>query len=427
MTDPHLDIILRDRFGLDVAEIRPLPGEVDLNALVSTTGGDRYVLKFHATGAPHDELDMQDAALAHVAATDATSAVPRVVGRHVVEIDDMQRVARLLTWVDGRPTSGARLSADLLHKIGIVVARTDLSLGTFTHPSVGRRYRWNMMQCGGLATPSDPWAASTLETFRNDVLPRLHELDQQTIHNDANDENIVVDDHGSAALIDYGDIVHSPRIVGLGVAIAYAMFGQLDPLSAAAEVVAGYHEVAPLEPDELALLDGVVRTRLAMSFAIAEAQVRERPENVDYLTTSQESIGDLVDLLRHIPPELAHATYRDACGYLPIADQRAVENFFDSVDFSPAPIVPTDLVDAQIIDWSTTADRSQRVPDDRPSLGRYGELRAIYDTDAFATPSGERRTLHLGIDVFVPSGTPVASPLAGTIHSCDVRDQPGDY
>ncbi|MGA9277047.1 aminotransferase class III-fold pyridoxal phosphate-dependent enzyme, partial [Ilumatobacter sp.] len=42
-------------------------------------------------------------------------------------------------------------------------------------------------------------------------------------------------------------------------------------------------------------------------------------------------------------------------------------------------------------------------------------------------PSGERRTLHLGIDVFVPSGTPVASPLAGTIHSCDVRDQPGDY
>ena len=49
-------------------------------------------------------------------------------------------------------------------------------------------------------------------------------------------------------------------------------------------------------------------------------------------------------------------------------------------------------------------------------IGTYCEKRSVYETDAFAdAASPERRTVHLGIDVFAPAMTPVYAPLAGTV------------
>lgn len=49
-------------------------------------------------------------------------------------------------------------------------------------------------------------------------------------------------------------------------------------------------------------------------------------------------------------------------------------------------------------------------------LGSYCEKRSVYETDAFAdAASPERRTVHLGIDVFAPAMTPVFAPLAGRV------------
>jgi len=284
-----------------------------------------------------------------------------------------------------------------------------------------------MMQSHDLPTSSDPWAAETLRSFCADVLPALQALPQRAVHNDANEYNVLVIDDEQVTLIDFGDAVTSPRVVGLGVAIAYAMLGQVDPLAAGAAVVGGYHEVAPLHLDELDVLDAVVRTRLAMSVTIAEQQIRDQPDNAAYLGMSQDAIACLAAVLTDIAPALASATYRHACGFIPISAERHIERFFGSAEFDPAPMVAADLSRAQIIDWSAAADRLQEIPQDRPSLGRYGELRTIYDTPAFGTPFEERRTLHLGIDVFVPEGTATRSPLDGVIHSCDIRDQPGDY
>jgi len=420
-----VEAMLRSRFGIEPTSCERLAGEVDHNTLVVDREGRHYVLKVHSPAAAVADLDMQDSALRHVT-TNGVESAPHLVARELISTDDGERVARLLSWVEGSPLGHRASTPELLRSIGQAVAHVDRALSGFDHAATERLYRWNMLQCGDLEPASDGWAAAKIQSFA-DALPALQALPQQTIHNDANEDNIVVADDGSVSLIDYGDIVRGPRVIGLGVAAAYAMFGQVDPLAAAADLVAGYHEVAPLEPAELALLDTVIRTRLAMSVTIAQMQVREQPDNVEYLTTSQSSIGDVVALLETIPTAFAHATYRNACGYLPVASARSVEAFLGSASFDPACLVDDDLGTAIVLDWSGDAGRSQSVPDDRPSLGRYGELRTVYETEAFATPSGERRTLHLGIDVFVPAGRSVYSPLDGVIHSCDVRDQPGDY
>jgi hypothetical protein len=64
----------------------------------------------------------------------------------------------------------------------------------------------------------------------------------------------------------------------------------------------------------------------------------------------------------------------------------------------------------------------------RYGIGGYMELRTIYDNRAqFDTSGEERRNLHLGVDIWGDAGTPVYSPLAGTIHSFQDNNNFGDY
>jgi murein DD-endopeptidase MepM/ murein hydrolase activator NlpD len=64
----------------------------------------------------------------------------------------------------------------------------------------------------------------------------------------------------------------------------------------------------------------------------------------------------------------------------------------------------------------------------RYGLGLYGEDRRVYATAQFADPGGpERRTRHLGIDVFAPAGTAVHAPLPGRVESVVHNPDPLDY
>jgi peptidoglycan LD-endopeptidase LytH len=58
--------------------------------------------------------------------------------------------------------------------------------------------------------------------------------------------------------------------------------------------------------------------------------------------------------------------------------------------------------------------------------GGYAEDRVLYFSDLFAN-GGEPRTVHLGIDVWLPAGTAVYSPLAATVHSFQDNHRLLDY
>lgn len=59
-------------------------------------------------------------------------------------------------------------------------------------------------------------------------------------------------------------------------------------------------------------------------------------------------------------------------------------------------------------------------------VGGYLEKRAIYEgTDLFQGDA--ERCIHIGVDVFLPAGTPVYAPLSGRVHSFANRAVAGDY
>lgn len=61
-------------------------------------------------------------------------------------------------------------------------------------------------------------------------------------------------------------------------------------------------------------------------------------------------------------------------------------------------------------------------------IGRYAENREIYLTkDHFQNVDKTFRSVHLGIDLSVPAGTPISAPFAAKIHSIDNHCAAGDY
>ena len=60
-------------------------------------------------------------------------------------------------------------------------------------------------------------------------------------------------------------------------------------------------------------------------------------------------------------------------------------------------------------------------------IGRYNEARLVYAAEAFREASGERRTIHIGLDLFIAAGHVVHAPLAGRVHSLRDNDAPLDY
>ena len=55
-------------------------------------------------------------------------------------------------------------------------------------------------------------------------------------------------------VLDFGDMLRSFLVSDPAIAAAYAMLGKKDPLGAASEVVAGYHESLPFTEPELEAL-----------------------------------------------------------------------------------------------------------------------------------------------------------------------------
>jgi murein DD-endopeptidase MepM/ murein hydrolase activator NlpD len=63
----------------------------------------------------------------------------------------------------------------------------------------------------------------------------------------------------------------------------------------------------------------------------------------------------------------------------------------------------------------------------RYGIGGYMELRTIYDNRPQFDTVTETRRLHLGVDIWAAAGTPVYSPLSGTVHSFKDNNNFGDY
>ncbi len=453
-----------------LATAQPLPGEYDQNFRLTIADGADYVLRIAHAGEDADLLQMQSAALDHLA-----QYAPHLLFQRIVRTSDgalvgsaighdgAEHLVRLMTFVPGRLMAESRPhSPAMLAKLGWTLGELDRALLTFDYPVVNRSLKWDVLQalwaCEYLDAITDPQrrilVTSILDRFEQDILPQLADLRQSVIHNDANDYNVLVSGNGTSDLrisvIDFGDMLKTITVAEIAIAAAYAMLDKPDPLAAAAELVAGYHQALPLTEREVALLFPLICTRLAVSVVNASYQQQIEPDN-QYLQISARPAWALLEQLASVPPQWAEARFRQACNLAPWPAMAAVTDWLAANQPSFAPVVQPDpssshvlVLDLSIgsLDLGNLADFSDSHDMDAAifgwmrrsgastGIGRYNEPRLIYRAPMFRAEGNdgpEWRTLHIGLDLFQRAGAPVFAPFAGVVHS--LRDNTGalDY
>ncbi|MGH6934306.1 MAG: aminotransferase class III-fold pyridoxal phosphate-dependent enzyme [Dongiaceae bacterium] len=455
--------LAKQLYGLD-GRAEELPGEIDRNFLFHAGSDQKFVLKFHGPQTVPAVLEFQNQALAHLARRDPSLPVPRLIrdrdGHDIAEtaLADGRRSVRLLTWLAGRPMGQAGPhEPPLLRSLGAFMARMDRALQDFSHPMMNRPHLWAMtsapehkkLLCRIEDEPRRALAAAVLAKFDADLLPRLKDLRWQVIHHDANDYNVLIgDDRRVSGIIDFGDMVANPVIVELAVTCAYAMIGHADPIKAILPVIAGYHDANPVTEDEIALLLDLVRTRLAQSVCMSSWQY-SRDHGNTYLLISQKDAWDLLERLTNTNERFALFMFRNACGFPANPATPRILSWLARSEDRIGPLCRFDFrrdhgvildfshdgEDARVIagipQMAAKSDYvARRIAQAGAShgIGRYREDRSIYDTELFATGDhAERRTVHLGIDVFMPAGEPISAPIDGRVHLLTNNDAAGDY
>jgi len=449
---------------------------------------DAFVLKIGNPEESRASLEMQNTILARLAKRwleddgALRSPFPTVVtdlegsSLATVEKEGIHYPLRLVTWLPG--VAVAEVSPhgpELLRSWGGVLARLNDALADFEHPAAETGFHWDLRTAFSLF---EERVGSVKGRDRRALLcrrmadcgerlgPLIPGLRTQVVHGDANDYNVLANrvedvppggrygDRRVTGIIDFGDAMRTWLAAEPAVAGAYAMLSKRDPVGALAHLVSGFHEVYPLLEEEIAAVFPLTGMRLCLSATMAAWQRAREPDN-EYLSISETHVWELLERMdcgEEFHPDFVHYRLRDACGLEPNPRAPGLRAWLrrqgDEGRF--ASVLPSELAESPhtVFDLSvgsrwlgTTGDldprgwtdllfRHMRAKGAVVGVGCYDEPRRWYDSDAFAIQGEdglERRTVHVGIDLFAEPGTPIHAPCDAIVHSFRNNDARLDY
>ncbi|MGI9219448.1 MAG: phosphotransferase [Woeseiaceae bacterium] len=303
--------VVTDKFGL-TGNYEQLVSERDQNFRLKTPEGRRFVVK--VTGRAEDRIatDFQIEMLSHFEDNEFDLA-PRVCTtqsgqkRSTISSDDGTEYSlRVVTYLDGALLHDVGLTTKNVTRFGQRLAELDLSLASFEFDGDGQAGLWDMQEFLQLQellshvgdTKVRKYTGAVLARFEESILPALRSMPKQAIHNDANPENILMNEHNDVSgFIDFGDALKAPRIIEVAIAASYLRTKSDDPLELISPFVNGYHQKSPLTAAELNLLFDLIRTRLAMTLIIMYWRLMARDEDDPYRQKTIENESNAFDLL----------------------------------------------------------------------------------------------------------------------------------
>ena len=353
---------------------------------------------------------------------------------------------RMLSFLPGTLMSQCDKPQEALYdSLGRQLGLLNLALANFEHPAAIRDMPWDLANTLQIENKLEYLASNErredvhiiMEAFKSVCLCAWEDLPKSIIHNDANDNNILLDasELKVSGLIDFGDIVKSATICELATACCYAMMNQELPMQVARSVVAAYHAVRPLSSLEIEVLFTLIKSRLAISVCMSAYQSAFQPDN-PYLLISEAPAWDLIAKLKTVHSRFALYLFRDACRCSAHPQEIEFKNFCSKNKDNFVNICQFDLKQAplQIFDWEddgsnlTELGNTELAPGIDVGIGRYCEARNVYRGEQFRTSiPAETRTIHLGLDLFFDAGNSIRAPFKSTVYAFSNNDKRYDY
>lgn len=287
---PHLplDVIrsfVTESFGL-TGDWRPLDGERDQNHRLVTAAGS-FVVKVCSPSEGVALAEAQAQALRHIAETAPGLPVPQV---QVAKAGSTVPVLRhggetypvlVLSWLDGEVIAETELTPRQYEAWGAIIGRLTHALRGFASAFItGRKLAWNTARFAeaGFMLDTIPAEAGALlrpviAEFEASIAARLKHMPHQVIHGDVHPYNTLLAGDGTiGGIIDFGDMIHAPRLLDLSNAIGDCLVPGHDFAATITGLVKGFLTHVPLEDGEIDLLLPLAKMRLVISYLAAHAR-----------------------------------------------------------------------------------------------------------------------------------------------------------
>ena len=324
----EIETLVSEYYQLTV-KAKKLTGEYELNYLLTTLDGAKYIFKVASGQNSYDFFDAQVKIVEHLSGSDVADKffryITNVDGKMITQLQRGDSVCylRLLTYLQGEFWMNVKERPDGLHEdLGNFLGKMDRALEDFAHPAMHRHYVWDISQAADASRKLDcikgheqrRIAGYFLVQFETEVLPFISSLRHAHVHHDANDTNILVEGNTVSGLIDFSDMVYTALVNNLAVACTYAMMNHENPLHAATLVVGGYHKAYSLTEQELDLLYYLIAARLCISVTQSAYNASIETNNEHHFI-SEKPAWDLFNKLIRINPIKAKDEFRKSCGY----------------------------------------------------------------------------------------------------------------
>lgn len=327
--------VMRELFGID-GEARQLACERDQIFQISTIDGKRYILRFTNPAEDAAITNFQTEALLHVDRVAPSLPIPHVVrsvaGETDVAVtmeDGRVSMARVITFLAGIPLSEVpERVGSIRSALAVTLAELGFAFRGFFHPAAGHEVPWDLKHAANLRgllhhiqdDETRRLATQGLADFERYAKPQEEKLRCQVIHNDLNFSNVMIAEQRDeiCGIIDFGDMVHAPLIYDVAIALAYHLSGDdEDTLAIMVDFVSAYHQVVPLEEEELAILYDLVVMRQVMTLTITERRAALHPDNRDYILRNHPGALEAIRRLAKIDRQEAAQAFFKACpGYI---------------------------------------------------------------------------------------------------------------
>ncbi|MGF6851090.1 4-aminobutyrate aminotransferase-like enzyme/Ser/Thr protein kinase RdoA (MazF antagonist) [Chitinophaga sp. W3I9] len=309
-------------------EVETLQGYDEFNYKITDVSGRKFILKITGEEKRYSFLDAQLRILEHLSVSAVAWNFQQILrNKNRQELtpifkDGKQYYLRILSWLEGVCWAQVpHKNKELYLGLGSFLGKTDEAMQDFQHDALHRHYTWDISSAASANRllhcirdhEKRRLAGYFLLAFETEVLPVLDSLRHASIHNDANDYNVLVQNGEVSGLIDLGDMVYSALVNNVAIACTYAMLNTEDPLQAASWVIQGYHGAFPLTEQETDLIYYLVAARLCISVTQSAWQASLGSVNGHHFVTERDAWSLLNQLIR-INPLKAADTFRKACG-----------------------------------------------------------------------------------------------------------------
>ena len=427
-----------------------LAGYEDLNFRLDTKRNrNRYLIfKVISESTSIEDIECQHAAMNHLSEKlgkhfRGPNPIASKSGKQIESYED--RHVRILTFSEGTMLADLKNpSIDLFEDLGSKLGQIDHALLDFENPALARDIEWDL---GNLRLKKDNIrfiVDRPVKDMLRKFLDRFEQFEEEVhatlrrsaIHNDVNDHNVVLHGHsllpkGVEAIIDFGDLIEQSLVFDPAIALAYSIMGSDEPLAIAEAFIKGFVKKCPLEAKEIEQIYLLVGARLSQSLLMsAEKQISE-PDN-EYLQISHKPARDAILSWGALPEALVSHVLKDAAGLPYLEESKEIVEWIDEnrEQFHHVIFEANTLETFPVLDFSVKSGSSQVLGNNErfpsPSLGRYLEPRLVYQGDQFVDQK-DRRTIHLGVDIFSKEGTSVYAALDGIVYGVADNAYQFDY